>query len=107
MATVQYPHISVAADGVPVLTGTGAKVLMIVMDHVGQGWDAQEIQRQYPHLSLGQIHGALAYYYDHKPEMDAEMQRDLREADRVMQEVEALQGPSRLKETLDANGKLP
>jgi len=32
---------------------------------------AREIQENYPHLSLAQIHAALAYYYNHKAEIDA------------------------------------
>jgi hypothetical protein len=30
---------------------------------------------QHPHFSLGQIHSALAYYYDHRDELDADLQR--------------------------------
>ncbi len=30
---------------------------------------------RHPHLSLAQIYAALAYYYEHQPEMDAEIQR--------------------------------
>jgi uncharacterized protein (DUF433 family) len=57
------------------LTGTRIKVVEIALDHLAYGWDAAEIQRQFPQLSLGQIHSALAYYCDHKAEMDAEIQR--------------------------------
>jgi uncharacterized protein (DUF433 family) len=107
MATVDYPHVSVNSNGTLIVTGTRTKVLMLVMDHVGQGWDAREIQRQRPYLTLGQIHSALAYYYDHQAEMDAEMERDLQEADRLMAEVDRLQGPSPLKEKLERMGRLP
>lgn len=107
MATVDYPHVSVNPNGTPIVTGTRTKVLMLVMDHVGQGWDAREIQRQRPYLALGQIHSALAYYYDHQAEMDAEMERDLQEAERIMAEVEQRQGPLPLKEKLERMGRLP
>jgi uncharacterized protein (DUF433 family) len=106
MAVVEYPHLSINSDGVPIVTGTRTKVVMIVMDHVGQGWDAAEIHRQYPYLTLGQIYSALAYYYDHKAEVDAEIERDLGEADRAMGEIERLQGPSSLKEKLRTKGRL-
>ena len=33
----------------------------------------------WPHLTMGQLHAALAYYYDHKAEMDREMEKELRE----------------------------
>jgi uncharacterized protein (DUF433 family) len=107
MATVEYAHISFDSDNVPIIAGTPTKVLMVVMDHIGHGWDAQEINRQYPYLTLGQIHSALAYYYDHKTEMDAEMERGLKEADRLMVEIESLQNTSSLKAKLDAMGQLP
>jgi uncharacterized protein (DUF433 family) len=106
MATVDYPHVSLDPDGVLLVTGTRTKVLMIVMDHVGYGWDAKEINRQHPYLTLGQIHSALAYYYDHQAEMDAEIAGDLREADRAMAEIERLQGPSPLMEKLERTGQL-
>jgi hypothetical protein len=38
---------------------------------------------QGPHLSLGQIHGALAFYYDHKTESDADMRRNRRTMNRA------------------------
>jgi len=40
------------------------------MDHIAHGWDADEIRRQHPELSLAQIHSALAFYYDNKSEME-------------------------------------
>ena len=92
MATVDYAHISLNSSGVPIIAGTGAKVRMLVMDHIGQGWDAEEIHRQYPHLTLGQIHRALAYYYDHQTEMDAEIAQDLKDADLLLAKIDIMQG---------------
>ena len=62
MATVDYPHISFDSASVPVLTGTRIKVVEIALDHLAHGSDAEEIHRQFPFLTLGQIHSALAYY---------------------------------------------
>jgi len=42
------------------LTGTRTKVVELVLDHLAHHWDAEQIQREHPHLSLGQIHSALA-----------------------------------------------
>ena len=75
MATVAYPHVELTADGVPTVAGTRTKVVEIVLDHLAHHWDAYEIRRQHPHLSLGQIHAALTYYYDHQDELDAEITR--------------------------------
>ena len=49
-----------------------------MMDHLGHAWSADEIARQYPHISLAEIHSALAYYYDHREEIDNEIQAELR-----------------------------
>jgi len=70
MAPVAYPHVEIAPDGMPMIAGTSTKVVEIVMDRLAYHWDADEIRRQHPSLTLGQIYGALAYYYDHQDEMD-------------------------------------
>lgn len=70
MATVAYPHIDETRAGGPFLAGTQTKVIEVVLDRLAYHWDADEIHRQHPHLSLGQIYSALAYYYDHQAAMD-------------------------------------
>ena len=72
-----YEHIVVDERGVPVLADTGTKVIEIVLDKLAYGWSAEEIHVQHPHLSLGQIYSALAYYWDHQDELDADIQRRL------------------------------
>jgi len=49
------------------------RVAMIVADHLWHGWSAEEIVRQYPYLSLSEVHAALAYYYDHREAIDQEL----------------------------------
>jgi uncharacterized protein (DUF433 family) len=60
------------------VSGTTTKVVEIVQDHLAHHWHAEDIQRQYPQLSLAQIHAAMTYYYDHQPEIDQEIDRRLR-----------------------------
>lgn len=72
-----YEHIVVDEKGVPALADTGTKVIEIVLDKLAYGWSAEEIHVQHPHLSLGQIYSALAYYWDHQDELDADIQRRL------------------------------
>jgi uncharacterized protein (DUF433 family) len=83
MATVAYPHIRVEA-GVPVIEGTGIKVVEIVLDQLVHHWDAEEIRRQHPSLNRAQIHSALAYYYDHQAEMDRDIEERLRREDELI-----------------------
>ena len=71
MIAVTYPHLTVDQSGVATIAGTTTKVVEIALDRIAHHWDADEIQRQHPHLSLPQIYTALAYYYDHQTELDA------------------------------------
>jgi uncharacterized protein (DUF433 family) len=107
MSTVEYAHIAIGADGVPMLAGTPIKVVEIVLDHLAHGSDAQEIHREFPHLSLGQIHSVLAYYYDHQDEVDADIAQRMRRAEEFRGKFEALLGPSPLRLKLKAKGLLP
>jgi uncharacterized protein (DUF433 family) len=75
MSTVEYAHITIGPDNVPMLVGTRIKVVEIVLDHLVHGWNAEDIHREFPQLSLGQIHSALGYYYDHQEEIDTDIQR--------------------------------
>lgn len=72
--------------GRPRIAGTGVSVHRIV------GWDRQgltpaEIVTQIPHLSLGQVHAALAYYYANRESIDAEIAAEDAEADRLEREA--------------------
>jgi len=73
MTVEEYAHITRDSQGRPCLPGSGTRVLQIALDHVVHGWTGEEIHFQHPHLPLSHIHSALAYYYDHQEEMDAEI----------------------------------
>ena len=51
------------------------------------GWSAEEMHRQHPHLSLAQIHSALAYYWDHQEELDAEIQARLEAVNDIREQI--------------------
>src|SRR5438128_1701977 len=69
------PHIRLDEQGRPWVDETNVKVIEIVLDHLAYGWSAETIQENHPHLSLAQVYAALAWYYDHQTEMDAEIDR--------------------------------
>lgn len=102
MQTVANSHIEITGEGVPMLVGTPIKVVEIVLDHLAHNRDAEEIQRQHPHLSLGQIYSALAYYYDHQAEMDRAIEEQLRQ----VADIKARLGPSPIRTKLKALGLL-
>ncbi|MDI9547297.1 MAG: DUF433 domain-containing protein [Chloroflexota bacterium] len=60
--------------GRPCVGGSGIKVTDIVMASLFHGRSPDQISSDYA-LSLAQVHAALAYYYQHKDELD----RDIRE----------------------------
>lgn len=49
------------------------RVAMIVAPYLAWGMSPEEMARQYPHLTLSEIHSAMAYYHDHCDEIDAEL----------------------------------
>ena len=74
-AVATVPHIHLDAGGRAWVDDTNVKVIEIVLDHISYGWNAEAIQEHHPHLSLTQVYAALAWYYDHQLEMDAEIAR--------------------------------
>ncbi len=84
------------------ISGTQVKVEEIVLDHLAYHWDADEIHKQHPDLSLAQIHSALAYYYDHQAELVHEIEEGLRE----VADIKARVGESPVVLKLKAKGLL-
>ena len=78
---VAYPHIEIDEQGIARLSGSTMKVVYLVAERYAFGWSPEELHFQHPHLSLGQIHSALAYYWDHREQLDAELQRHLEQVE--------------------------
>ena len=91
------PHVTLREDGIPLVADSTMKVSQVVAEHRYWGWDAKEIQRQHSYLTLAQVNGALAYYWDHQEAIDEEMQRD----DEYVDQMEA-SFPSPVSERLRA-----
>ena len=81
MPAIVPSHVRTDAQGLAWIDDTNVKVIEVVLARLAHGWSPEEIHFQHPHLSLAQIHAALAYYYDHQAEMDQEVERQLREDD--------------------------
>jgi uncharacterized protein (DUF433 family) len=91
MITAPINHICLDERGVAYIAGTRTKVRHVATERQAHRASVEEIQEAYPHLSLGQIYAALAYYYDHQEQVDAE----IAEAARYAEELRA-QNPNRL-----------
>jgi uncharacterized protein (DUF433 family) len=83
MSAVTWPLIEIDSTGIARVEGTKTKVIEIALDRITHHWDADEIRRQHPHLSLGQIHAALAYYYEHQAECDRPIEERFRRAEEL------------------------
>jgi uncharacterized protein (DUF433 family) len=99
----RYAHIELTPEGVPILSGTRTKVIEVALDRIAHHWDADEIQRQHPYLTLGQIHSALAYYYDHQDELDRDIERRMRR----VQEIKSRTKEPSIELKLKQLGKIP
>lgn len=102
LAATSYEHVVLDDRGVPVIAGANMKVAELVIDMMAHGSSPEEIHFQFPHLSLGQIHSALAYYWDHKTAIDADIERRHEKVERWRQEA----GPSQLAAKLRQRGLL-
>lgn len=97
LSETRYEHIILNEARVPMIAGTTMKVIELVLDHLAYGWSPEELHFQHPHLTLGQIHSALAYYWDHKAELDEDIERRLQIVDQLQQTKSSTSLAERLK----------
>src|SRR2546430_3488700 len=96
-------HIWLDDRGVAWIDQTNVKVVEVVLDKLAHGSSPEEMHFQYPHLSLAQIYAALAYYYEHQAEFEAEI---LRQAERAKAWADATKD-SPIRQRLKEQGLLP
>ena len=73
-------HIESTPDvcgGRPRIAGRRIRVQDVAFWHQLEGWDVDALVREF-HLTRGEAHAALAYYFDHQAEIDEAMAADLR-----------------------------
>ncbi len=99
MQVVLDGHIKIAADvrgGRPHIAGTRIAVADIVIMHLRLGQSLEEIAGRYD-LDLADAYAAMAYYYDHRSEIDGSI-----EADEAFAEAFRRNNPSLLQSKLGA-----
>ena len=99
MTETRYEHIVLNDDRVPMIAGTTMKVVELVLDHLAYGWSPEELRFQHPYLTMGQVYSAMAYYWDHKAELDDDIERGLQAVNELRQTIR----PSPLIEELKRN----
>src|SRR3954452_314123 len=71
--------------GKPRIAGTRIKVEQVVLWHERQGMSPTQIVATWPHLTLADVHAALAYDHDHREEIEV----DLADGERLFEELKA------------------
>jgi uncharacterized protein (DUF433 family) len=102
MPVLASAHIWLDERDVAWIDDTNTKVIEVALDMIAHGWSPEEIHFQHSHLSLAQIHAALAWYYDHRTEMDDQIRRSAQTAERSRTQA----GESPLRKRLREMGKL-
>jgi uncharacterized protein (DUF433 family) len=82
-----YEHIVLDENSTPVIAGTTMKVIELVVEKIAHGWSAEELHFQHPYLTLGQVYSALAYYADHKAEIEKDIEERLEQSMSLAKEL--------------------
>ncbi len=83
---IMYPHVGLndaICGGSPVIAGTRFPVRSVVFYVLRLGLAPEELVERFPHLTLAQVHDALAYYYDNRQEVEADMTANREDAVRT------------------------
>ncbi|MDX2230561.1 MAG: DUF433 domain-containing protein [Leptolyngbyaceae cyanobacterium bins.349] len=83
-----YKYVLLDEGNHPVISGTSIKVVELITSMRSYGWSPEELKENFPHLSLSQIYSALAYYWDHQEQIDADMERRYAYVTQLRQESE-------------------
>ena len=106
MRIVSTPGV---CGGRPRRDGHRIQVEDVAIWHERMGLSPDEIVSEYPSIKLADVHAALAYYYENRERIDA----DIDAAKRLTEEMKAKASPSRLQQMLGqrtadaANDSLP
>ena len=96
--------ISYSTDDVAVVTGTRIPIDTVIYTFL-DGSTPEQIAQKYPLLELGQIYLLIAYYLNHRAEMDAYLEERRVNADRVRSENENRSSSVGIRERLLARKK--
>jgi uncharacterized protein (DUF433 family) len=98
MASIEAAHVESVPEkcgGKPCISGTRIRVQDIYVWHELQGQSPEEIVTDFKQLTLADVYAALAYYHDHREEIESEVQ-----SERLAAEQAKLNHPSKLLQKL-------
>src|SRR4051794_7305634 len=82
--------------GRPRIEGHRIQVEDVAIWHERMGMSPDEIVSEYPTITLADVHSALAYYYENRERIDA----DIENAKKLTEELKTKAGPSLLQKKL-------
>lgn len=97
MNAVIAPINYIVITDAPRIAKKGLKVGFIVDWIVNRGWTFEEVIEGYD-LTRSEIHAALSYYYDHKDEIDAWIERQKRDWEEIENNPQTIDAKQRLAE---------
>jgi uncharacterized protein (DUF433 family) len=100
--TTAFRHTHLDEKAIPFIGGTTMMVVELVLAQQAYRWSAEELHFQHPDLTMSQIHSALAYCWEYKTEIDADIEQRSHGAERLRQEFR----PSPLAQRLREQGSI-
>ena len=79
MSQPKIERISVSptiCGGKPCITGTRIRIQDIYIWHELQGLSADDIVSRFPQVTMADVYAALAYYWEHREEIERQMQEE-------------------------------
>jgi uncharacterized protein (DUF433 family) len=73
-------------SGRPIIAGTTLRVQDIVAGYLYKGYSVADLVKHYPQINHAQAHAALAYYYAHQADIDAQLEEDAEFARKAKEE---------------------
>jgi uncharacterized protein (DUF433 family) len=95
IATLHIVSKPEVCGGKPCVAGTRIRVQDIYVWHVHRGMSADEIVSEFPHLTMADVFAALAFYWDHREEIQRQMMDEAAFVERMKQSL-----PSPLRQKL-------
>lgn len=77
------------------IAGHRVRVMDVVVWHEMRGYSADEIVAMFPGITLGDVHAALAYYFDNRQEIEEDFRKDEQAARELL-----TRHPSKVREKL-------
>lgn len=98
MQQMEIRHITKTpgvCGGKACIAGHRIRVMDIVVWHEMRGYSPDEVVDMFPGITLADVHAALAYHFDHREEIQADLKRDEELAEKLRPLF-----PSKLREKL-------